>query len=91
LIASGRDDAAPIQISQNAHLSQIQIYKGETVPLNTAPGRQLFLHVAQGCAELDDGTSLKAGDAAVLRDEQIRLGTPVFLDALLFDLPVGQE
>ncbi len=88
LIASGRDEAAPIQISQDAHLSQIQLYEGETTPLETTPGRQLFLHIAQGSAEFNDGTSLKAGDAAVLRAAQTTLGTSTFVDALLFDLPI---
>ncbi|MFK7898376.1 MAG: pirin family protein [Myxococcota bacterium] len=87
LIASGSDPEAPLEISQDATLSQIQLYGDERLPIENRPGRQHFLHIAQGTAELNEALILRAGDAALIRDEGFRLGTTDVLDALLFDLP----
>ncbi len=81
---SGRDDS--IAIHQDADLWLARLDAGHEVMHNLAPGRQAWLHVAEG-EVLFNGSKLSGGDgAAVTEPGSLRLSAAKPSQVLLFDL-----
>jgi len=80
----GRDGS--VTIHQDVELYATRLRAGETVRLQTRPGRLQWVQLARGEAQLND-IPLTQGDGAALRDEptlSLRAATPT--EALIFDL-----
>ena len=81
---SGRDDS--IRIHQDADLWLAKLDAEQTVSHAPAPGRHIWLHVAEGDVTLN-GHKLTAGDAAAVSDEPaLNLRGIKSAQILLFDL-----
>jgi redox-sensitive bicupin YhaK (pirin superfamily) len=86
LIASrdGRDGS--VTIHQDASLYAALLDGEEAVELEQAPGRNAYVHVVRGEAEVN-GQPLGAGDAVKLVNEtRVRIGRAKDAEVLLFDL-----
>ena len=86
LVASktGRDGS--IAIHQDADLWLAKLDAGNRVIHSLAPGRNVWLHVAEGEVTLN-GKTLAGGDAAAVRDEEkLDLTATKPSQVLLFDL-----
>ena len=86
LVASktGRDHSIPIH--QDADLWLAKLDPGQRVEHQLAPGRHVWLHVAEGQIDLK-GTTLAGGDAAALSDaELLTIQALQPSQLLLFDL-----
>jgi redox-sensitive bicupin YhaK (pirin superfamily) len=86
LIASkgGRDGSMPI--NQDANLLLARLAPGQKASHAIAPGRNAWVHVAEGEVTIN-GETLRAGDAVALTDEaNIDLAANSRSQALIFDL-----
>ena len=87
LLASpdGRDGSVTIHQDTTVHATILNT--GDSISYQIAPGRQVYIQLAQG--ELDvNGENLYAGDGARVSNEaRLDLSTPVSAELLLFDLP----
>ncbi len=87
LLASpdGRDGS--VTIHQDTTVTTAILKAGDSISYQIAPGRQVYIQLAQG--ELDvNGKSLHAGDGArVTNEARLSLSTPASAEVLLFDLP----
>ena len=68
LVASGTGEAGSIEIRQDVRLHAAVLREGESVPLEIAEGRHLWVQVARGAAEVN-GHRLEAGDGLAASDE----------------------
>ena len=87
LVASGTGDDGSIAIRQDASLYATVLRHGESVPLEIAKGRHLWVQVLRGEAEVN-GHRLSAGDGLAASDETafaIR-GAGEEAELLVFDL-----
>lgn len=87
LVASGTGEAGSIEIRQDVRLHAAVLREGESVPLEIAEGRHLWVQVARGAAEVN-GHRLEAGDGLAASDETtftIR-GAKDEAELLVFDL-----
>jgi len=81
---AGRDGSIPIH--QDADLWLAKLDAGNRVAHQLAPGRQAWVHVAEGEVTLN-GKTLQAGDAAALTEpEALELTAAKPAQVLLFDL-----
>jgi redox-sensitive bicupin YhaK (pirin superfamily) len=81
---TGRDDS--IAIHQDADLWHAKLEPGQEVTHAVAPGRHVWLHVAEGEITLN-GKTLTGGDAAVVNDEaKLKVTAGKASQVLLFDL-----
>ena len=87
LVASGTGEAGSIEIRQDVRLHAAVLREGESVPLEIAKGRHLWVQVLRGEAEVN-GRRLAAGDGLAASDETaftIR-GAGEEAELLVFDL-----
>jgi redox-sensitive bicupin YhaK (pirin superfamily) len=86
LVTSKTGEANSIPINQDANLWLAKLEKGETVTHRLAPGRNAWVHVAEGEITLN-GETLNGGDAASVNGETaLELSTNKSAQVLLFDL-----
>lgn len=80
-------EKTPFGIQQDARLSIAWPQNGQRLSRRLDPGRRYYLHVALGEIQAN-GTTLKAGDAAMLSAESmLSLTATAHSELLLFDLP----
>ena len=87
LVASGTGDDGSIAVRQDVSLYATILGAGESVPLEIAPGRHLWVQVLRGEAEVN-GHRLAAGDGLAASDETaftFRAGSTE-AELLVFDL-----
>jgi redox-sensitive bicupin YhaK (pirin superfamily) len=85
LVASPDGAEGSVRIQQDAKMYATLLENGATVSYRFAAGRQGWLHVATGTADVN-GTSLKAGDGmAIDGDEALTLRSDKGAEILLFD------
>ncbi len=81
---TGRDGSIPIH--QDADLWLAKLEPGNAVTHKLAPGRQAWVHVAEGEVSIN-GQALRAGDAAAVTEESLlELSAAKPAQVLLFDL-----
>jgi redox-sensitive bicupin YhaK (pirin superfamily) len=81
---TGRDGS--IAIHQDADLWLARLEPGNRVTHKLAPGRQAWIHVAEGDVSLN-GKALSGGDAVAVNDEaELELSAAKPAQVLLFDL-----
>jgi redox-sensitive bicupin YhaK (pirin superfamily) len=81
---TGRDGSIPIH--QDADLWLAKLEPGNAVTHKLAPGRQAWVHVAEGEVSVN-GQALRAGDAAAVTEESLlELSAAKPAQVLLFDL-----
>ena len=87
LIASPDGAEGSVHIHQDAKLYATLVDGSESVRLEPAPGRLVYVHVARGAVSVN-GTPLEAGDAVQLQgnDNKVRLDNGRKAEVLLFDL-----
>lgn len=87
LLASETGEAGSIAIRQDVRLSSTILREGESVPLEIAEGRHLWVQVARGEAEVN-GHRLEAGDGLAASDETVFTlrGAGAEAELLVFDL-----
>ena len=87
LLASKDGREGSIPVAQDVDVWMTQLADGESRELPLAPGRHAWVHVARGAASVN-GTSLREGDGAGVRDEEgLRfLGSGGGAEVLIFDL-----
>lgn len=87
LVASPDGADGSVRIQQDARMFATRLEGGQTVAHSFAGGRQGWLHVARGSAELG-GKKLEAGDGvAIDGEQQISISSKGAAEVLLFDLP----
>ncbi len=80
---SGRDGS--IRINQDADLWLAKFSGGEKLTHELKPGRNAWVHVAEGDVELN-GSKLSAGDGAAVSQEALQLAGNGKAQVLVFDL-----
>ncbi|HMM36255.1 MAG TPA: pirin family protein [Thermoanaerobaculia bacterium] len=87
LLASETGEAGSIAVRQDVRLSSTILREGESVPLEIAEGRHLWVQVARGEAEVN-GHRLEAGDGLAASDETAFTlrGAGKEAELLVFDL-----
>lgn len=86
LVASGDGRDGSMQIQQDADMHVTSLSKGKSLTHETAQGRHLFLHVAEGKITLGENT-LESGDAAAISDcTSLAIKAEEDSQVLLFDL-----
>jgi quercetin 2,3-dioxygenase len=86
LVASPDGEEGSVRIQQDARMFATLLENGETVSHTFARGRNGWLHVARGTAQVN-GTPLQAGDGvAIDGEEQISISSPDRGEVILFDL-----
>ncbi|MFN7989195.1 MAG: pirin family protein [Thermoanaerobaculia bacterium] len=87
LVASGTGDDGSIAIRQDASLYATVLRHGESVPLEIAKGRHLWVQVLRGEADVN-GNRLSAGDGLAASDESAFTlrGAGAEAELLVFDL-----
>ncbi|HQN06084.1 MAG TPA: pirin family protein [Thermoanaerobaculia bacterium] len=87
LLASETGEAGSIAIRQDVRLFSTILREGESVPLQIAEGRHLWVQVARGEAEVN-GHRLEAGDGLAASDETsfTLRGAGAEAELLVFDL-----
>jgi redox-sensitive bicupin YhaK (pirin superfamily) len=87
LVASGTGDDGSIAIRQDVNLYATTLGAGESVPLEIAAGRHLWVQILRGDAEVN-GHRLSAGDGLAASDETAFevLGADAGTELLVFDL-----
>ena len=87
LLASPDGADGSVRIHQDARLSAALLDGTEAVVQALDPRRAAYVHVARGSVSVN-GTSLAAGDAIMLREENsLRLTDGTAAEVLVFDLP----
>jgi quercetin 2,3-dioxygenase len=87
LVASPDGAEGSVRIQQDARMFAALLKDGETVAHTFADGRQGWMHVARGSADLN-GTPLEAGDGVAINGEkEVRISSKDAGEVLLFDLP----
>jgi len=84
----GRDGT--LSIRQDALVEHIRSAAGDVLTVGAGDSRVLYLHVISGRFEVDD-TVLGPGDGATITDEIADLRCVDACEALLFNLPEGDE
>jgi quercetin 2,3-dioxygenase len=83
--SDGRDDS--LAIRQEASLLATVPDEDAALPYHPQPGRQQYLHLARGTANLN-GIAMRSGDGAFIENEiLLTLSDAKGAEALLFDLP----
>jgi redox-sensitive bicupin YhaK (pirin superfamily) len=86
LIASNDGRQGSVSVHQDLNLYATLLSPETRLEHAVLPGRNLFLHVAQGSAQISD-VELNAGDALVVTDpETLKLSSKSSAELLLFDL-----
>lgn len=86
LVASPDGQDGSVRIQQDARMFATLLEKGESVTHAFPRGRNGWLHVATGSAQIN-GTSLKAGDGVAIDGEsQISISSPDRGEVILFEL-----
>ena len=87
LLASSSGEQESIEIRQDTKLFATLLEDRETLNYDCAPQRHLWLQVARGSLELDDGTTLQTGDGLAVSDEtNLKVTGRKMAECLLFDL-----
>lgn len=80
----GRDGS--VTIHQNVNLYAARLGVGKAASVTLAPGREVWLHVAEGCVQLD-GLALSAGDGAAITGQPgVAVTASSQAHVLLFDM-----
>ena len=87
LVASPDGADGSVRIHQDARLYATLVDGAESVTLEPAAGRLVYVHIARGAVSVN-GTPLEAGDAVKLQgnDNKVRLDNGRKAEVLLFDL-----
>jgi redox-sensitive bicupin YhaK (pirin superfamily) len=86
LIASPDGAEGSVKIHQDARVYASVLEDGDAVTYALPPGRQAYVHVARGSAQLN-GTALTAGDGAkISAEKELRLSGGQAAEVLLFDM-----
>jgi redox-sensitive bicupin YhaK (pirin superfamily) len=91
LVASPDGAEGSVKIQQDARMFASLVEKGQSVSHKFAQGRNGWLHVARGSAEVN-GQTLKAGDGLAIEpetdgEESIAISSNEGGEVILFDLP----
>lgn len=81
--SDGREGTA--EIAQDADVYRLLLDAGETAEHTVQPGRGLWLHIAEGTAEIN-GIKTTAGDSLSCEEGSLKISASGKLNALLFDL-----
>jgi redox-sensitive bicupin YhaK (pirin superfamily) len=86
LVASKSGRAGSLRINQDTDLWLARFSSGESLTHELTPGRHVWIHVAEGCVELN-GNPLAAGDGvAISQESKLELAGKGQAQVLLFDL-----
>jgi quercetin 2,3-dioxygenase len=87
LIASRDGAEGSVHLNQDARLYSTLVDGAESVTLEPAPGRLVYVHIVRGAVSVN-GTALEAGDAVKLSggDNKVRLDKGRDAEILIFDL-----